>query len=982
MTAQHWHMSPGVAVANSVSQNLMGRSPRVLILLAGGDRKFGNNDPYKAQERPRGETPMELKSVITCPQCGHAREETMPGSACLYFYKCTRCGTVLRPKAGDCCVFCSYGSLPLARPCRKRRPKEILPDADMNRERLSIKGPVLRLIALAAVVGVVGLALGVWRLLLEPRGEAGMEHSPSSETASGPGAAGSGAGNHLVNETSPYLLMHAHNPVDWYPWGKQAFEKAKKEDKPVFLSVGYSTCYWCQVMERESFTNLGVAEVMNKHFVSIKVDREQRPDIDEQYMLATQLMTGRGGWPNSVWLTPDGKPWMAGTYWPRAQFLRILDRTAELWRTRRKDAEQQAEELAEAIRQIGAASLSAEEALGTQLSPSLLDGAVDRYRISYDEKHGGFGGAPKFPPHGALGLLFAEYRRTGDQTLLPMITGTLDAMWLGGLHDHLGGGFHRYSTDAEWLVPHFEKMLYDNAQLMRLYAEGYELTGERRYREAVDQIYAWLQRKMTGAQGGFYSAIDAEVDGEEGESYVWLHKEIFEVLGEEDGRFFAGVYNTRSGGNYAEEASGQKSGRNILHLSKPVEQIAAERGLEAEALRRKLADMRRRLLERRLKWVQPEIDDKVLTAWNGLAIEALAHAGRLLDEPRYTRAAEQAAAFVLETLYRDDRLLRSYRAGKAELLGYLDDHAYLAAGLLELYRATGNARWLAASQRLADTMLADFQDADNGGFFFTSAKGHEELLVRSRNLSGGGNVPNANGVAAQALIELARVTGRAEYRDAAERTLHSLAGLMQQSSFGMESALAAASRLYRHDEPESDRPPPPFRPEREGEPPDARAQAGPVAIEAYVSHLRAAAGQTFYAAIALDIREGWHLYGENPEIDFLVPTKVEMVPVAGLETMSLREPKSHRKTDPILNQSVSSYVGRVWFLQTIRVTDDAQAGERNVTFRIRTQACDRSRCLPPQTAEVTLPVAVNATGDAARHGPVFDQLTEREDGED
>ena len=329
----------------------------------------------------------------------------------------------------------------------------------MNNRNPSAPGRTRSLAVLMTVIVVFVLAFGVRQFLLGGRGGTATEHRLASEVEIETNQKEHKYSNHLVNQTSPYLLMHAHNPVNWYPWGKEAFEKAKKEDKPIFLSVGYSTCYWCQVMERESFTNTGVAEVMNKHFVCIKVDREQRPDIDEQYMLATQLITGRGGWPNSVWLTPDGKPWVAGTYWPKAQFLQILDRTSEQWWTRRKDIEQQAEQLSQAIRRIGAGGFRESEAVGTQLAPSLLDQAVGQYRQSYDRHNGGFGGAPKFPPHGGLTLLIGEYCRTGDKTLLPMITGTLDAIWLGGMHDHLGGGFHRYSTDAEWLAPHFEKML-------------------------------------------------------------------------------------------------------------------------------------------------------------------------------------------------------------------------------------------------------------------------------------------------------------------------------------------------------------------------------------------------------------------------------------------------------------------------------------------------------------------------------------------
>jgi hypothetical protein len=386
--------------------------------------------------------------------------------------------------------------------------------------------------------------------------------------------------------------------------------------------------------------------------------------------------------------------------------------------------------------------------------------------------------------------------------------------------------------------------------------------------------------------------------------------------------------------------------------------------------------MRRRLLERRLKWVQAKIDDKILSSWNGLAIEALAYAGQWLDEPRYTKAAERAAVFILDELYRDGRLLRSYRAGKAEQLGYLDDHAYLAAGLLELYRATGNSRWLTATQRLADTMLADFQDRNNGGFFFTTAQGHEKLLTRSKHLSGGGNVPSANGVAAQVLIQLGHITGRAEYREAAERTLRSLAGIMQQSPRSVESELAAVSQWYQPAEASATQALAAGE-QKEGISADAIAEVGPVTIQAYISQLRAAPGQTFRVAIALDIQDGWHLYGENPQIDFLVPTQVEMVSVSGLSAQPLRNPESHLKTDPILNQPVNSYIGRVWFLQTIRVVEHTEPGEHTLAFRIRTQACGNSRCLPPRTTEINLRIIVVPDapfGAEARHASVFERF--------
>ncbi|KKK78929.1 hypothetical protein LCGC14_2838620, partial [marine sediment metagenome] len=327
--------------------------------------------------------------------------------------------------------------------------------------------------------------------------------------------------NHLIHETSPYLLQHAHNPVNWYPWGPEALAKARKEDKPIFLSIGYSTCYWCHVMEKQSFETEEVAKILNEHFIAIKVDREERPDIDEQYMLATQLVTGRGGWPNSVWLTPDGRPWMAGTYFPKAQFMRILETLWGHWKNRRKEVEQQADQLAQAIRRVGEGRGIFQP--GSDAGPAdqkMIDNAVAEYKRAFDES-GGFSRAPKFPPHGVLRVLIHEYRRTSDEALLRMITRTLDAMWLGGMHDHVGGGFHRYSTDSAWLLPHFEKMLYDNAQLMRAYTDGYLLSGFPRYREAVEDIFHWVQSEMTSPEGGFYSAIDSGEVGKEGETYVW-----------------------------------------------------------------------------------------------------------------------------------------------------------------------------------------------------------------------------------------------------------------------------------------------------------------------------------------------------------------------------------------------------------------------------------------------------------------------------
>ncbi|MFC2076229.1 thioredoxin domain-containing protein [candidate division KSB1 bacterium] len=502
--------------------------------------------------------------------------------------------------------------------------------------------------------------------------------------------------NRLIHERSPYLLQHAANPVDWHPWGDAAFEKARADNKPIFLSIGYSTCHWCHVMERESFENEQIAKILNENFIPIKVDREERPDIDEIYMKATQLVTGGGGWPNSLWLTPDGRPWFAGTYFPpqdaygRPGFRTVLLSLAEYWETRPDDVETQAEQIREAMERMS----SVGDFSGTgKLSSLLIERSLESHRESFDSGWGGFGGAPKFPPHGSISLIFDQYQRTGDQSDLDMALNTLKRMAAGGIHDHLGGGFHRYSTDARWLTPHFEKMLYDNAQLSRAYVDAYLISGDEDFRVAAVGTYDWVLREMTDSKGGFYSAIDADSEGEEGKFYVWGRDEVISILGEEEGDLFCSVYNVRTEGNFSDEATGNTPGTNIIHLEKPIDEIAADLGLEQSDLRRRLAESRKKLLERRDQRVHPYTDDKVLTSWNGLMIGSLAYGGLELDEPRYTAAAGRATDFILAEMYRDGRLLRSFREGGAGLNAYLDDYAFLIHGLLELYGEGGGGGW-------------------------------------------------------------------------------------------------------------------------------------------------------------------------------------------------------------------------------------------------------------------------------------------------
>ncbi len=764
--------------------------------------------------------------------------------------------------------------------------------------------------------------------------------------------------NLLIHETSPYLLQHAHNPVNWHPWGEEAFQKAKREGKPIFLSVGYSTCYWCHVMEVESFEDEEVAAILNRHFIAIKVDREELPDVDEQYMLATQLVTSRGGWPNSVWLTPDGKPWMAGTYFPKKQFIAVLRQLAGIWENRREEVNRQADALSRAISRIATGTHT--ETL-VELNETLVMQAVSVLKQNFDARQGGFGSAPKFPPHGTLRLLMRQYRDTGDQSLLEPITKTLDAMWLGGMHDHIGGGFHRYSTDARWLLPHFEKMLYDNAQLMRVYTDGYLITQEPRYRQAVEDIFRWVRREMTSPDGAFYSAIDSGEVGKEGDSYVWNVDEVRKVLGPGDAKLFLDAYNMTESGNFTEEASGKQLGTNIPHLVRPIEVIARQRSEDPAAFAERLAAMREKLLIRRQTWPQPHKDDKILTSWNGLMIASLAYAGRQLDEPRYTEAAARAATFILNTMFRDGTLLRTYREGTAKQPGYLDDYAYFTEALIELHLATGEDRWLKRAQQLAATLLDEFQDKRGGGFFFTT-DAHQDLLVRSKNLGGGGNMPDANGVAAQVLLRLTALTGEPRYAAAATRALESMAGIVKQNPHGNEHLLLAMADRLRNES---------------GVPAavttaDAHERVDPVTIQVYASHLHVRPGQRLEIAVAIDIDEGWHLYGENPNANFLIPSSISIKNASGLTAGEVTVPEPHQIVDPVLKQRLNTYTGRVWFRAGVTVAETAEPGPVPLELVVKTQACDESRCLPPQSTTLRLPLRIDPdAAGVARHPEVF-----------
>ena len=755
--------------------------------------------------------------------------------------------------------------------------------------------------------------------------------------------------NRLVHEKSPYLLQHARNPVDWYPWGPEAFARAKKENKPIFLSVGYSTCHWCHVMEHESFEREDVAAILNEHYVCVKVDREERPDVDQIYMLATQLLTGSGGWPNSVWLTPDGRPWFAGTYFPREDrggqvgFKTLLTRLAAGWRDHNKDMLSRADRLAKALRQYSGEGGAA--ATG-RLSYDLLDVAAREMAETFDPVRGGFGRAPKFPPHARLRLLLDLYRRGRDANALSMATRTLEAMALGGIHDHVAGGFHRYATDAVWLVPHFEKMLYDNAQLARAYVEAHELTGRAEFRRVAERTFDWVLREMRDPAGGFHSALDADSEGEEGKFYLWTPAEVLDVLGKAEGERFCRVYDIVEGGNWWDPVHGTKPGTSIPHLAAPVEQLAEKEKLPPEALRGRLAASRGKLLARRVKRVWPHRDDKVLTAWNALMISSLAHGGRVLDEPRYTEAAEAAANFLLENLRRKDgRLLRTWRAGSAKLNAYLDDYAFLADALLELHRATGEARWLDEAKALADGMVRHYADPAGAGFFFT-AYDHEDLLVRTKDPTDG-VLPAGNAVAAHALVRLARRTGDRAYLATARATLEGFQAVTARMPSGMAHTLLATAAFLDGTTPAG----------TAGRKPDAVADKKPVRIEAFAARAEAAPGETVEIELRLTVDPGWHVNSHQPG-EGLVATEVALARGAPAELGTVRYPPGRNVKFPFRPDALSVYTGTVRLAVPVRLAADAKPGKAKLALLVTTQPCSDRACQASQTQTVGVEVTV------------------------
>ncbi len=604
--------------------------------------------------------------------------------------------------------------------------------------------------------------------------------------------------NKLGEETSPYLLQHAHNPVNWYPWGKEALEKSKQDNKPIFLSIGYAACHWCHVMEHESFENEDIAKILNTHFISIKVDREERPDLDEIYMSAVIAISGSGGWPMTVFLTPDLKPFYGGTYfppedkWGRMGFKKIISLIHEKWQSpnERKHLLLDADSLHKAIAER--TSITPHQSPHIQISDKLLETAANQLKESFDPKWGGFSAAPKFPPTNAIRLLLRFHFHTGNKDSLAMATSTLDKMSRGGMYDHLGGGFHRYSTDEKWLVPHFEKMLYDNALLAAAYLEAFQITNKLTYARTAEEILVYVQRTMTDKSGAFYSSEDADSEGQEGIYYTWTFDEILSVLGKDATEIFSKIYNIKKSGNFSSRES-YHQGQNILHLQSAfsLPEFSQNFGIDSDKLEGILKNAREKLLDFRRRRVRPGLDDKIITSWNALMISAFAQAYRILDSSKYLEAATKAAQFIKRELWTEENyLLRTYRSGLSKFFAYLEDYAYTIRALTDLYEAGFETKWLFFAENVADSMIHQFWDKKSYGFFDTGHL-HENLIVRTKSATDSA-IPSPTALAAETLLRLSRLLNRDDFYKKATQTLQANANFMERFPQAFLSLFLAA----------------------------------------------------------------------------------------------------------------------------------------------------------------------------------------------
>jgi uncharacterized protein YyaL (SSP411 family) len=761
--------------------------------------------------------------------------------------------------------------------------------------------------------------------------------------------------NRLAGERSPYLRQHQHNPVDWRPWGAEAFAEAKAKGKPVFLSIGYAACHWCHVMAHESFESQDVAAAMNDVFVCVKVDREERPDIDDVYMAACQMTTGSGGWPLTAFLLPDGRPFLVRTFLRPDAVVQTSQQIARLWQTDRARLEAAAEEIANAVREH-AASPQAPAFAGSDAD--LVREAVAQSVASFDRERGGFDRSPKFPPHAHLLFFLDGHGAAAGPEALAMARVTLDGMAAGGVCDHVGGGFHRYSTDAEWLVPHFEKMLYDNALLAQAYARAFEVTKEPRYADVVRALLAWVEREMAVAGGGYASSLDADTNHEEGLTYTWTPEEIRAALPATDAKLFESVYAVRAGGNYVEESSGRPTGRSILHLPEPLEKTAARAGRPVADIARDLARARITLLDVRMKRAQPGRDDKVLTAWNGLLISAFAIAGSALSEPQFLERGKTLARFLLDHGRDDGRLLRFPKGSGPAIPGFLDDHVHLADGLLDLADATGDAAWASEARVLADVVLARF--ADPAGGYFSSSSDHEALLSNSKD-GFDSPIPSANATATRVFLRLSRRTAPTDaagfaYRAAADRTLVAFRGLVARAPSGTMAfvrEIAARAAL-----------------EAAGVAPtkgDVSVRAGPAQIEAFLDRSEARPGSKVQAWLRVTLDAGWHVNATGPLPPELVPTTLALDGKAPVTLQDVRFPPATRTTPAPGSLPLAIYEGTFDVRATLAVAPAAAMGPRKLTLVLSLQPCNETSCQSPMEARIDLPLRIDVQDSEPRH---------------
>ena len=724
--------------------------------------------------------------------------------------------------------------------------------------------------------------------------------------------------NRLILEDSPYLIQHAHNPVDWYPWGPEAFETAKRENKPIFLSIGYSTCHWCHVMERESFENPAISSLLNQRFIAIKVDRERRPDVDKTYMQAVMMIAGNGGWPMSSFLTIDGKPFYGGTYFPPKEFANLLLRVNHAWLNEQKEIIEHSQQISEAL-----ASQSVRLAVAGKLSNVAVNDAVNQALYRFDELQGGFGHAPKFPQEPLLFLLLSEAERKKDKDALAAIETTLDAMSQGGIYDQIGGGFHRYATDNEWLVPHFEKMLYNQAHLVRVYLRAWRLTGKPSYKRIATQTLDYVLRDMTSLEGAFYSATDADSDGEEGLFFLWTTAQIRNSLTKEDANFVIGLYGMTETGNFEQS--------NILHLPDSLDAVAQQQNVTSDELISRIDRIRTTLYQAREKRNHPLRDNKILTSWNGMMISALSEAGQILNNAAYTRAATKAAEFIWQHNWQSNgSLFRVHLAGSSSIAAQQEDYAYYAESLMHLYDATGDQRWLKRGQQIVDTMLKHFWDDEIGGFYMSRKESQLTGLGRPFDTGTDSSIPSGSSVALRVLQMLNARIASFDYVAHLNKLLASFAGRINQAPINYTYMLTG------------------IRDFQQGE----LSATGYVARGGVRANVRQDSGHQL--VIDLSIPPGWHVNSNQPLQKGLIPTTVAIdSDNSGWQLRKVQYPQAKTASLGFQDEPLSLYQGHTQI--HLSVESSAKA-DRMLPIQLGIQACNDRICLPPEKLTLRLPM--------------------------